>query len=79
MNEILKALIYMIFLCISMLGGLAASLFGMTGLALVFVSACQMRFDYTVIGFIMALIGILGQKFFNSLDPAPMYYDREWD
>lgn len=77
MNRILKALIYAVLLIISMLGGLVATLFGITGLSLAFVSVCQMKFDYTIVGFMMAFIGILGQKFFNSLDPAPMYWNKE--
>lgn len=82
MNRILKALIYTILLIISMLGGLVATLFGIVGLAFSTAAILKLEFGYSQMGYIfvgliMAFIGILGQRFFNSLDPALMYYEED--
>ena len=79
MNKYLKIFIYTIFLMISMVGELISTLFGLVGVSVALVSASRLEFGFALLGLLMALIGILGQRFFHRLDPAPMYYNhKDW-
>jgi type IV secretory pathway TrbD component len=76
MNKYLGYIVYVILLSISLFGGLAAGILGLSGIAIAFVGASENSALLVVFGLVIAMIGIILLKVCVALDPSRVNLER---
>jgi len=70
--------VYLVLSIIHLFGATLATLAGMVGCVMGLVGVLESNVPYATTGTVIAIIALVLQRFFISLDPSYMYRDDYW-